>query len=156
MPDNFVLGDQNTTNFNYQNPMWQGIFNDTKKNQIPVIIDSGLAYSYLPQDIVLPYVRQFTAPVGRFGARYWAPCDSKVPKFGITIGGKTLYLNEKDLLQQSVSQTQDYRGTPIKLCLISLNDQYPNGPFVMGGMLLNNFVTAFDVGSAEMRFYTRK
>ena len=156
MPDNFVLGNQNTTSFNYRNPIWQGMFNDTKNNQIPVIVDSGLAYSFLPSEIVLPYVRQFTAPVGRFGKQYWAPCNSTIPKFGVTVGGKTLYLNDQDLLQQGVSQVQDYHGMAIKLCLIAMTDTYPNGPFVMGGMLLNNFVTAFDVGKAEMRFYTKK
>ncbi|KAH8879948.1 acid protease [Thozetella sp. PMI_491] len=156
IPDGFTFGRLNTTNFNYSNPTWNGLFNDTNKSQFPVMIDSGATLSYLPRDIVLPYVRQFTGPVGRFGGQYWAPCNATIPAFGITIGGKTFYLNNSDLLQQEVQQEQLYNDTPITLCLIGMMDTFPNGPFVFGDTFLNSLVTVFDVGKSEMRFYKRK
>ncbi len=57
------------------------------------MLDSGATYSYLPRDIVLPFVRQFSPPVGRFGGRYWASCNATIPKFGVTIGGEDFLPN---------------------------------------------------------------
>ena len=120
------------------------------------MIDSGATYSYLPREIVLPYVRQFPPPVGRFGGQYWASCNATVPPFGVTIGGKTLYLSSGDILQQDVRQDQLYNGLQVTVCLISLMDTFQNGPFIFGDNFLNNFLSVFDVGNSEMRFYARK
>ncbi len=156
IPDRFIYGTLNTKNYSYSNPSWNGIFNDTNKSHFPVMIDTVSTFSYLPKEIVRPYVLQFTPPVGLFGGQYWAPCNATVPPFGVTIGGKTFYLNKADLLQQEVRQRQSYRGNPVTVCLIGLMDTFSNGPFVFGDNFLNNFVTVFDVGGSEMRFYSRK
>lgn len=105
---------------------------------------------------MLPYVLQFSPPVGRFNRQYWAPCNSTVPQFGVQIGGKTFFLDKANLLQQEVTQDQDYHGQPIHLCLIGMSDMLEDGPYVLGDMFLNNFVNVFDVGAGEMRFYPRK
>ena len=156
IPDGFIFGKSNTSTLEYSNPSWSGKFNDTKESQIPVIIDSGTTYAYLPRPIVLNYAVQFDAPVGRFQGMYWAPCNSTVPQFGVTIGGKTFFLDPSNLLQKEVTQTRSYEGLQVDLCLIGLMDTIPNGPYILGDMFLNNLVTVFDVGNSEMRFYKRK
>ncbi|KAL1860649.1 hypothetical protein VTK73DRAFT_7223 [Phialemonium thermophilum] len=157
VPDGFVFGNLNTSNLTFSNPTWTADFNDTKPSQFPVILNSGLPFSFLPRSVVLPYVLQFSAPVGRFGGQYWAPCNSTVPPFGVTLsGGKTIYLAEADILQQEFTQVQSYEGLPVDLCLIAFMDTLPDGPFYLGDNFLNNFVSVFDVGNSEMRFYPLK
>jgi hypothetical protein len=155
VPDSFVVGGSNTSSIKFpENPSWTSP--DANISQFPVIISSAEPYSYLPRELVLPYVRQFEGPVGRFYGQYWADCGAKVPPFGVVIDGKTLYLAPADILRQNERMEQDYHGKSIEVCLVGLMDTLPDGPYSLGNMFLNNMVTVFDVGAGEMRFYPRK
>ena len=155
VPDDFIFGRLNASSLTYTNPSWNAShYPDIKPSQFPVIIDSGTTLTFLPEAVARNYARQVPQPVAISQGNYWAHCDSKMPKFGIVIGGKTLWWKDEDLLMQDIRKEflqQD--GETAEFCAIGLMDVLPNGPFVLGDNFLNGLVSVFDVGASEMRFY---
>lgn len=79
---------------------------------------------------------------------YYAPCDSVPPVFGVVISGKTFYIRPNDLIFQDVVDP----GTGF--CAVALTTG-GMGPYILGDVFLQSVLAVFDVGGAEMRFYSR-
>ena len=81
-------------------------------------------------------------------SQYFAPCDSIPPRFAVVIGGVDFWINPADMIcQKLIDPLTGY-------CAVSVTTG-GDGPFVLGDVFLQNAVAVFDVGAAEMRFYTR-
>jgi hypothetical protein len=79
---------------------------------------------------------------------YFVPCDSVPPMFGVIIDGKTFYINPADLIfQDIIDPTSGF-------CAVSLTTG-GSGPYILGDVFLQSVVAVFDVGGAQMRFYSR-
>jgi hypothetical protein len=160
VPDDFKVGslETNVTSYRYSNPSWNAShYVDVQSNQLPVIVDTGTTMTFLPQNIIQAYVNQIPGRKTKQDGSYWAECDAKLPKFGVTIGGKTFYLAEEDLMFQEVQGRVPLgSGRFLNFCQLGIADMLPMGPFILGTTFLNSVVSVFDVGADEMRFYSRK
>lgn len=76
-------------------------------------------------------------------------CNASVPDFGISIGGRVFTISQADMLMQSSVDTAT------GLCAVGVMDG-GTGPFVLGDTFMNNVVSVFDIGAAEMRFAAHK
>lgn len=124
-------------------------------HQFPVIIDSGTTLSFLPPSVVRRYASQVPG-VGEAGGIYWAPCGTKMPPFGIVIGGRTFLWDASDVLIQDMREFFVGRdGQLAEFCGIGLMDLLPEGPYVLGDNFLKGLVTVFDVGMGEVRLYEK-
>lgn len=163
MPDGFIYGALNTSNsLTYSNPSWNasGLPDVNPRRQFPVVVDSGTTLTLLPSAIVRDYARQLPRPVAQSDdGSYWALCDTaragRLPRFGVTVGGRTLYFRDDDLLLQDVRQDGVVGGRTYTFCMLGLVDLLPEGPYILGDTFLNSVVSVFDVGASEMRFYPR-
>jgi hypothetical protein len=157
VPDDFIFGDLNTTNLTYSNPSWNASDHaDVKPYQMPFIIDSGTTFSLFPESIARGYALQVPKPVFRYQDGYWALCDTKMPRFGMVIGGKTFWWKDEDLLLQDLQQDLPRENGQIAtFCALGLMDILPEGPYILGDNFLSGLVSVFDVGASEMRFYER-
>lgn len=76
-------------------------------------------------------------------------CNANVPEFGISIGGQVFMISQADMLLQSSAD-------PVTgLCAAGVMDG-GEGPYVLGDTFMNNVVSVFDIGAAEMRFAAHK
>jgi hypothetical protein len=89
----------------------------------------------------------------RSGRQWYAECSATPPPFGVTIGGKTLWMHPEDLLQQQAEV--DLNGDGVMYCPIGIVDGY-EGPYILGEVFMNNVVSVFDVGQGQMRFAEKK
>jgi len=152
VPDAFVLGTLDTSGASYFNPSWNAShYPDVKDSQFPVIIDTGTTMTLLPTELLVAYFRQIPGGFLQAEGAYWALCNAKLPKFGVTIGGKTFFLRDEDLRYQEVRG-----GRRSEYCQMGLIDWAPDGPFILGESFLNAVVTVFDVEASEIRVYERK
>jgi hypothetical protein len=79
---------------------------------------------------------------------YFAPCDAIPPRFAVTISGQDFWINPADMLyQELIDPLTGYCATAVASA--------GSGPCILGDAFLQNVVAVFDVGGAEMRFYTR-
>lgn len=108
----------------------------TTAEDVTFIVDSGTTLVYAPNDVVLKLAKQFRPParyVNAYGL-FFARCNATVPNFGVTINGTTFYVNEKDLLLQSLSY-----ATPNGVSHCALGVQEGNAGYVVS--LLHVLVT---------------
>lgn len=118
---------------------------DTVTTDFPVIVDSGTTLIYLPTGIADSINCLFSPPAyfsDEAGADVVA-CNATAPEVGVTIGGKTLYLNPADLILDG--------GLSGGLCVSGIQDN-GGGLSILGDVFLKNVIAVFDVGAAEMRF----
>lgn len=152
VPDAFVLGAFDTKNAEYVNPSWNAShYKDVSASQIPVILDTGTTMSLLPTGLLVAYFRQIPGGFLQAQGTYWALCNAKLPKLGVTIGGKTFYFRDEDIMYQEVrgGQEENY-------CQLGLTDLAPDGPYILGESFLNAVVAVFDVAASEIRLYERR
>lgn len=76
-------------------------------------------------------------------------CNASVPDFGISIGGQVFMISQADMLMQS--SVDPATG----LCAVGVMDG-GTGPYVLGNTFMNNVISVFDIGAAEMRFATHR
>lgn len=72
-------------------------------------------------------------------------CNASVPEFGISIGGQVFMVSQADMLIQASVDTAT------GLCAVGVMDG-GEGPYVLGDTFMNNVISVFDIGAAEMRF----
>lgn len=72
-------------------------------------------------------------------------CNSSVPEFGIRIGGQVFTISQADMLLQASADPAT------GLCAVGIMDG-GMGPYVLGDTFMNNVISVFDIGAAEMRF----
>lgn len=72
-----------------------------------------------------------------------------MPEFGISIGGQVFKISKADMLIPS--SVDPVTG----LCATGVMDG-GMGPYVLGDTFMNNVISVFDIGAAEMRFVANK
>lgn len=78
---------------------------------------------------------------------YFAPCDAIPPSFAIVINGVEFWVNPADMIYRDlVDPLTGY-------CAIAVASG-GSGPYILGDAFLQNVVAVFDVGAAQMRFYS--
>ncbi|KAH6605008.1 aspartic-type endopeptidase [Trichoderma cornu-damae] len=123
----------------------------TDTTKYPYIIDTGTTMLYLPPPLAEAIANSFqprAVYLYQWGT-YFAPCDAIPPHFAIIIAGVEFWINPADLIYQGlVDPLTGY-------CAIGVASG-GSGPYILGDVFLQNVVAVFDVGAAEMRFYSRK
>ena len=98
---------------------------------------------------------------------YLTTCDAVAPQVAVRIGGASLPINPRDrewLTGPKTSISADFVNTEVifrdivdpmtGLCVTSVASGGA-GPFILGAAFLQNVLSIFDVGNAEMRFLSR-
>ncbi|KAH8903832.1 acid protease [Coniochaeta sp. PMI_546] len=119
--------------------------------QFPILIDCGSSLTRLPTALATAIFKSFSTPpqyLQNDGA-YYAPCNARVPAFGVRVGSETYYMSPDDLLRQNARDVETGR-----LCRVGIVDG-GGGPYTLGVTFLSNVVAVFDVGNDEIRFAKR-
>lgn len=113
-----------------------------------IIIDSGTTLIYLNAVLAKAINALFTPP-SHFDdttQNYAVPCNATAPRVGMTVSGKTFWVDPKDMIQQDEG--------PGSTCSSSV--QFAgDGVMIVGDVWMRSVLTVFDVGAAEMRFARR-
>lgn len=121
----------------------------------PVIVDSGYSTNILPPSLIKALYGAFETPpklVEIQGATLFAaPCDAKVPSFGIQIGGHVFEQSAQEVLIQSANSTVN--GT--SFCALGSQPGIEEAG-ALGVTFLSSVVAVFDIGASEMRFAPRE
>ncbi|GFP57191.1 probable aspartic-type endopeptidase AFUA_3G01220 [Trichoderma asperellum] len=123
----------------------------TDTTKYPYIVDTGTTMLYLPPPLAESIANSFqprAVYLYQWGT-YFAPCDAIPPHFAIIISGVEFWINPADLIYQ------DLIDPLTGYCAIGIASGGP-GPYILGDVFLQNVLAVFDVGAAEMRFYSRK
>ena len=83
----------------------------------------------------------------RLGA-YVTACDAVAPQLAVRVGGASMPINPRDLV------FRDFVDPISGMCMTGVASG-GIGPFILGSVFLQNVLTVFDVGNAEMRFLSR-
>ena len=84
----------------------------------------------------------------RWGS-YFAPCDATPPSFAIIISGVEFWIDPSHMIYPNlVDPVTGY-------CSIAVSSGQ-SGPYVLGDVFLQNVLAVFDIGGAQMRFYSRR
>ncbi|GKT59534.1 aspartic-type [Colletotrichum tofieldiae] len=170
LPDGFVIKNVTmapTTNETLASSKWNTAVSKPAgfhNSSTPTIVDSGTTLMYVPSALVndgwlicSDISDAFAAAIpGSFynslSGAYYAPCNAKVPEFGVVINGHTFYADKSDLFQTS-DPVDNGDGTFV--CQLGVSDG-GEGPYILGDTMMNSMVTVFDVGAGMMRFVSRK
>lgn len=79
---------------------------------------------------------------------YFAPCDAVAPRVAVIIDGARFWINPTDLIYREL--TDPASG----MCMLGISTG-GYGPYILGSVFLQNVLAVFDVGAAQMRFYSR-
>ncbi|KAF4977896.1 hypothetical protein FZEAL_5644 [Fusarium zealandicum] len=125
-----------------------GSTTDTAK--YPYIIDTGTTMMHIPPPLAETIARSFEPQavyLYQWGS-YFVPCNAIAPHFAVIISGVRFWINSADLIYQDlVDPLTGY-------CAIAISSGGA-GPYILGDVFLQNVLAVFDVGGAEMRFYSR-
>ena len=80
---------------------------------------------------------------------YFVNCKAIPPHFAVIISGVHFWINPADLIYQELVDQSNGK------CAIAISTG-GSGPYILGDVFLQNVVAVFDVGGAEMRFYSRE
>ncbi|KAB5513589.1 aspartic peptidase domain-containing protein [Coniochaeta sp. 2T2.1] len=121
------------------------------KTQFPILIDCGSSLTRLPSALAKAIFKSFSTPPQYLSndGGYYAPCNARVPAFGVRVGSETYYMSPDDLLRQNARDVETGR-----LCRVGIIDA-DGGPYTLGVTFLANVVAVFDVGNDEVRFAKR-
>jgi hypothetical protein len=118
------------------------------------VVDTGTTLSFIPRPIMEAIAAAWVPPLQKSDpvtGDYSVPCRGKAPKFAITIGGKQIWIDGKDLVLEPENRWQ-------KKCQLGVQASHNlvgAGLGMFGGTFMKNMVAVFDVGAAEMRFANR-
>ncbi|EQB57592.1 eukaryotic aspartyl protease [Colletotrichum gloeosporioides Cg-14] len=123
----------------------------TDERKFPYIVDTGTTMMFVPPPVAEAIARSFS-PSGiymfQYGS-YFAPCDAVAPRVAVVIEGNSFWINPVDLIFRNMKdQLTGY-------CQIAITTG-ATGPYVLGSVFLHNVEAYFDVGAAQMRFYSRQ
>lgn len=71
------------------------------------------------------------------------------PRFAVVIAGVDFWVNPADLMYQ------DFKDPLTGYCAVAIASG-GSGPYILGDVFLQNVVAVFNVGAAQMRFYSRQ
>lgn len=80
---------------------------------------------------------------------YFAPCDAVAPRVAVIIDGARFWINPTDLIYRELVDPAS------GMCMLGISTG-GTGPYILGSVFLQNVLAVFDVGAAQMRFYSRK
>lgn len=80
---------------------------------------------------------------------YFVRCDAIAPRIAIIIGGFKFWINPVDLVYRNL------RDELTDTCQIGISTGGP-GPYILGMTFLQNVEVMFDVGAAEVAFFSRE
>ena len=145
--DGFDYEGNETTKWTYGN--WA---NPLEKPSVPsklqIIVDSGTTLIYLLTAIANAVNALFVPPPiynSTIGA-YVVVCSAKAPRFGVTVGKQTFYINGLDMILFSGPGT----------CESGVSGAGLIGFSILGDVFFKNVLAVFDVGASEMRFAAMK
>lgn len=145
-PDGYTYNDTSSTSTKYEvGEHGHPVRTPNTSQKFQVIVDSGTTLIYLPKGLADSINAAFDPPASyvRSQGAFVVKCDAVLPKFGIVIGNKTLYINPKDMILQGR-----------KACVTGIT-RGGAGPYILGDIFLKNVVAVFDIGASEMRFAAR-
>lgn len=118
-------------------------------SHIQAIVDSGTILNYFPTAISSAINAQFgpSTECDPTQGVCFVDCDATVPKVGVTISGRTFYINPQDLILDV--------GIGDNTCITGIYDG-GQGPYILGDVFLKNVLAVFDVGASQMRFAARE
>ncbi|GKU04784.1 acid proteinase [Fusarium langsethiae] len=122
----------------------------TDTGRYPYIIDTGTTMMLLPPPLAEAIARSFDPPATymvQWGA-YFVDCKAIPPRFAVIISGVYFWINPADMIYQELTDPSNEK------CALAISTG-GSGPYVLGDVFLQNVVAVFDVGGAEMRFYSR-
>lgn len=119
-------------------------------------VDSGTTLNYYPTEFANQVNAAFDPPAVYSNSQgsYVVDCSAKPPNHGVTINGKTFYINPLDMILDAGT---DSNGK--KICISGVDDggsSLAQDVFILGDTFQKNVVSIFDVGAAEMRFAPRE
>ncbi|KAJ5175667.1 uncharacterized protein N7482_001544 [Penicillium canariense] len=125
-------------------------------SSIQYIVDSGTTLNYYPTEFANQVNAAFDPPAvySDDDGVYIVDCNAKAPRHGVTINGKTFYINPLDMI---LNAGTDSNGKTI--CISGVDDggsSLTQDVFILGDTFQKNVVSIFDVGAAEMRFAPRE
>lgn len=131
--------------------------NATASTELNALVDTGTSDVYVPTDVYKAVLKLFQPPAQQVEGHQapFAPCNATPPAFGVTIGGQTFQMSKETMF--SNDSHIDVNST--KYCSLSIRDGGTGGigqPFVLGYAFLQNVVTVYDVGAAQLRFAALK
>ncbi|KAF4587621.1 Peptidase A1 [Ophiocordyceps camponoti-floridani] len=122
----------------------------TDSTKFPYIVDTGTTMNYLPPPLAEAIANAFqprAVYLYQWGS-YFAPCHSVPPPVSVVISGVEFSINAADMIYQ------DLRDPLTGYCAVAIASG-GTGPYILGDVFLQNVVAVFDVGAAQMRFYSR-
>ncbi|KAF4498884.1 acid ase [Fusarium agapanthi] len=125
-----------------------GSTTDTAK--YPYIVDTGTTMMHIPPPLAEAIAKAFQPPATWMfeWSAYFVDCNAIPPHFAVIIKGVRLWINPADLIYQ------DFTEPVTGKCAIAISTG-GSGPYILGDLFLQNVVAVFDVGGAEMRFYSK-
>ncbi|RAK97350.1 acid protease [Aspergillus ibericus CBS 121593] len=125
-------------------------------DSIQYIVDSGTTLNYYPTAISEEVNAAFSpaATYSEDEGAYIVDCDATAPSHGITINGKTFYINALDMILDA--GTDDEGNT---ICISGIVDGGSDSSedlYILGDTFQKNVVTVFDIGATELRFAARE
>lgn len=119
-------------------------------------VDSGTTLNYYPTAIAEEVNAAFSpaATYSEDEGAYIVDCDATAPSHGITINGKTFYINALDMILDA--GTDDEGNT---ICISGIVDGGSDSSedlYILGDTFQKNVVTVFDIGATELRFAARE
>jgi hypothetical protein len=132
---------------------------EVKFDRTLAIVDSGNFVNYLAPRTAEAVAKDFSPP-GVWNATsglYQVPCDAKPPRFGITLGGKTFWLRDEDMVLPGYDGTGTGEGCIITVApMTGFQLEGVGSGGILGDPFLKNVVSVYDMGKNEMRFAARK
>ncbi|WXC61307.1 hypothetical protein SNK03_007184 [Fusarium graminearum] len=122
----------------------------TDTGKYPYIVDTGTTMMLLPPPLAEAIAKAFDPPATymvQWGA-YFADCKAVPPHFAVIISGVRFWINPADLIYEELKDPSNEK------CALAISTG-KSGPYVLGDVFLQNVVAVFDVGGAEMRFYSK-
>ncbi|PKS13074.1 hypothetical protein jhhlp_000415 [Lomentospora prolificans] len=114
------------------------------------IVDTGTTLMHLPPDLAEAIAHSFE-PRGTYiftYGGYFAPCDAVASRIAVIIAGTRFWINPADLIYR------DFKDPTTGMCMLGITSG-GSGPYILGSVFLQNVLAVFDVGAAQMRFYSR-
>ncbi|KAF9698062.1 hypothetical protein EKO04_004410 [Ascochyta lentis] len=122
-----------------------------------IIVDSGTTLIYLP-DRVTDYIASLFSPPAVFNANsqlYFVNCSATAPRVGVTIAGKTYFINTDDLMNRGAGSVGGSAvGGKAGQCVLAIQ-RSAGGASVLGDSWLKNVLVVFDLGNNKVRVARR-
>ncbi|KAL3463754.1 aspartic peptidase domain-containing protein [Aspergillus heterothallicus] len=123
------------------------------------IVDTGAPLSSVPTTVAEEFNALFSPPGSWSDVQqaYLVQCDSKPPKFSVTLGGTTFETNSADLVLYAGDDDVCLSAIthPLQIGVDEGDSANTTDLYILGASFLKGVVSVFDYGNSEMRFAVR-